>query len=169
MFDGRFGLETTTPARDVLGGALLVVIGAAVAIHGTTYGVSGSGGIGSGLFPVALGVMLAVIGFVMAVMAWPRASLSISKAQLIEPLRAEIRGFSAIALSVVAFIVVAKFLGLAPAAFVTVLVAALGDRTSTIKSSLILAFIVTIFAVALFSYVLRVPMEVFKLPGLGGA
>ncbi|MEJ0072041.1 MAG: hypothetical protein WDO24_28685 [Pseudomonadota bacterium] len=52
--------------------------------------------------------------------------------------------------------------GLAPGSFACVFVSALGDRTATWKSSLVLAVAVTTFGVILFCYVLQIPMPVFS-------
>ena len=50
--------------------------------------------------------------------------------------------------------------GLIAGRFACVFVSALGDRTATWKSALVLAAIVTVFGVTLFSYLLQVPMPV---------
>ena len=44
-------------------------------------------------------------------------------------------------------------------------VAALGDRTATLKRSFVLALIVTVFGVGLFSYFLQIPMPVLTWRG----
>jgi uncharacterized protein (DUF486 family) len=54
---------------------------------------------------------------------------------------------------------------MAPATFSCVFIAALGDKTSTWKSTIILSAVVTIFGVALFSYFLQVPMPIFTWRG----
>ena len=51
---------------------------------------------------------------------------------------------------------------MAPATFACVFVSALGDRTATLKSSLVLAAGVTVFGVLLFSYLLKVPFPIFR-------
>ena len=56
-----------------------------------------------------------------------------------------------------------EFFGMAPATFSCVFVSALGDRTATLKSSIILAAIVTVFGCFLFSYVLQLPFPFFRL------
>ena len=50
-----------------------------------------------------------------------------------------------------------------PATFTCVFVSALGDRTATLKSSLLLATGVTLVGGFLFSYVLKVPFPLFRL------
>ena len=58
------------------------------------------------------------------------------------------------------------YFGMAPGTFACVFVAAMGDREATLKNSIILSTIVTVFGVALFSYVLQIPMPVFTWRGL---
>ncbi len=47
-----------------------------------------------------------------------------------------------------------------PGTFACVFIAALGDKQATWKSTLVLATVVTVFGVALFSYFLQVPMPI---------
>jgi len=42
----------------------------------------------------------------------------------------------------------------------------MGDREATLKNSLILSALVTVFGVGLFSYILQIPMPVFAWRGL---
>ena len=59
-----------------------------------------------------------------------------------------------------------KIGGMIPAIFACVFISALGDRTATWKSSFLLAALITTFGVALFSYVLQIPMPVLQWRGL---
>jgi hypothetical protein len=49
-----------------------------------------------------------------------------------------------------------------PAVFACVFVCALGDKTATYKSSLILAAGVTVFGVVLFHYLLSIPFPLLR-------
>ena len=60
------------------------------------------------------------------------------------------------------FVVFGSIGGMAPATFACVFVAALGDRDATWKSAFILAALVTVFGVALFHYLLQIPMQVLE-------
>ena len=64
------------------------------------------------------------------------------------------------------FILVGNFFGLAPATFSCVFISSLGDKSGTLKSSLVLALVITVLGVGLFSYLLQVPMPVFEWRGL---
>lgn len=52
--------------------------------------------------------------------------------------------------------------GMAPATFACVFVSGLGDRDMNLKRALILATVVTVFGVALFHYLLQIPMPVLE-------
>jgi uncharacterized protein (DUF486 family) len=52
-----------------------------------------------------------------------------------------------------------------PGTFACVSIAALGDKGATWKSTIILATVVTVFGVALFSYFLQVPMPLLTWKG----
>jgi hypothetical protein len=157
-------MNDATARRDVWSGALLVAIGIWVLVEGYSYDTGSLTRMGGGFFPVVLGLILAALGAVIAISALPAASFSVAKIRWPKADTTELRGFAAIVLGVVSFIVVVRFFGLAPAAFATVFVAALGDRTSTVKGSVILALVMTVFAVGLFSYVLHVQLPVFQFP-----
>jgi hypothetical protein len=58
-----------------------------------------------------------------------------------------------------------SYFGLMPGIFACVFVSSLGDREATLKGSLILATVVTIFGVGLFSYLLQVPMPLLAWRG----
>jgi hypothetical protein len=63
--------------------------------------------------------------------------------------------------AIIAFIVLADRVGLAPAAFATVFIAALGDRSATIKSALTLAAVIAFFGTVVFWYGLRIQLPLF--------
>ena len=61
-----------------------------------------------------------------------------------------------------AFIVFGKLAGMIPGTFACVFVAALGDRDATWRGAAILAAVVTFFGVALFHYLLKIPMPLLR-------
>jgi hypothetical protein len=71
------------------------------------------------------------------------------------------RGWFCILAGPTLFIVLGTYAGMIPATFACVFVSALGDRTSTVKSSFGAAVAVTIVGVIVFGYLLRVPMPLF--------
>jgi hypothetical protein len=75
---------------------------------------------------------------------------------------AEWRGWSCIIAGPILFIIFGLWAGMVPATFACVLVCALGDRTATLKGSLILAAGVTTFGALLFAYLLKVPFPLIR-------
>ena len=71
----------------------------------------------------------------------------------------------AILASPIAFMIFGSLFGLAPGTFMCIFVASLGDRAGSLKSGVILSAVVTFFGVALFSYVLQIPMPIFTWRG----
>ena len=78
------------------------------------------------------------------------------------PKNQEWRGWGCILAGPILFIILGEFFGLVPATFACVFVSALGDRTATLKGSLILAAGVTFVGTLLFSYVLKIPFPMFR-------
>jgi hypothetical protein len=75
-------------------------------------------------------------------------------------------GWACILAGPLCFILFGSLFGLIPGIFFCVFVSSLGDRAATIKSSIVLATVVTIFGVGLFSYLLQVPMPLLTWRGL---
>jgi putative Ca2+/H+ antiporter (TMEM165/GDT1 family) len=149
--------------RDFYAGGLMVLIGAGIALKGSTYRAGTLMHMGPGFLPTALGIIMVMLGIAIAV-----ASLSSGEDedQRILPEHPQWWAWLCILMSPVAFILLGRYFGLAPGTFFCVLVAALGDRTATWLSSVVLSAVVTIFGVGLFSYFLQVPLPVFtwRLP-----
>jgi len=62
---------------------------------------------------------------------------------------------------VAAFIVLGQYAGLVPAAFFSVFISALGDRTANLKGTILLAIGTTVFGVVLFHYLLSISIPLF--------
>jgi len=77
------------------------------------------------------------------------------------------RGWLCIIAGGALFIVFAWLTGLAPAIFACVFVAALGDRTASLRGSLVLALGMTVFGTVLFGYLLRISMPLWHWPWAG--
>lgn len=117
------------------------------------YGIGSLTEMGAGFFPAALGCLLALLGLGIALGAG-----RIQEPVDAEPLAPEWRGWLCIILSIVAFIVFGAHLGLLPATFAIVFIAALGDRRNTLLSAALLAAGVSLLCVVLFWWALRVQM-----------
>jgi hypothetical protein len=147
--------------RDLLAGGLLILFGAGTIAEGLNHPIGTLRQMGSGFFPVALGVILVVLGLVIAaVAAIPgRAPGRGSEAAFVPP---DWRGFFAIVSGIIAFIVLGAYFGLAPAAFGLVFISAMGDRSATLKSALVLALAMTAVATILFWYLLQIQFPLLR-------
>jgi Tripartite tricarboxylate transporter TctB family len=143
--------------RDFYAGGLIVLLGLGIALKGTTYRAGSLMHMGPGFLPTALGVLLVLLGIAIAA-----AGLSQSADdEHILPENPQWWAWFCILMSPVLFIVFGRYFGMAPGTFACVFIAALGDKNATWRGTFILATVVTIFGVSLFSYFLQVPMPIF--------
>ena len=142
--------------RDYYAGALMVLIGAVAVNESRGYALGTLQKMGPGYFPVMLGSLLMLLGVLIA------GTASTGDAETEALPHAEWRGWAAIVASPILFVLFGKFFGLLPATFACVFVAALGDRDMTPRGAAILAACVTIFGILLFSYILKVSMQILK-------
>jgi putative Ca2+/H+ antiporter (TMEM165/GDT1 family) len=150
--------------RDFYAGGLMILLGLGIALKGASYRAGTLMHMGPGFMPTALGIILVLVGIAIGV-----AALSPSEGgeheESILPESPQWWAWSCILLSPVLFIVFGRYFGMAPGTFACVFIAALGDRTATWLSTVVLSTVVTIFGVGLFSYFLQVPMPIFTWGG----
>ena len=144
--------------RDFYAGILMILLGCGVVVQARSYNLGTLMHMGPGFFPTILGVTLSFLG----VLILGTAVASGPERERILPEQPEWWGWLCIILSPLAFIYFGIHGGMAPATFMCVFVAALGDRTATILRSALLAAGVTAFGVLLFSYVLKIPFPVIR-------
>ena len=149
--------------RDFYAGVLMVLFGLVAAVKGPTYRTGTLMHMGPGFMPTVLGVVLILLGLLIAATA---AATPPGDDETILPAHPQWWGWFCILAGPVLFMICGSYGGLIPAVFACVFVSALGDRTATWKSALVLAAIVTVFGVTLFSYLLQVPMPVLEWRGL---
>ena len=149
--------------RDFYAGALVIFFGLVMALKGPGYRLGTLMHMGPGFLPTALGVILICLGIAIA-----GTGLSVPEGEDedILPEHPEWLGWACILAGPLCFILFGSLFGLIPAIFSCVFVSALGDRTATLKSSVVLAAVVTAFGVGLFSYILQVPMPLLAWRGL---
>jgi Tripartite tricarboxylate transporter TctB family len=152
--------------KDRLGGALLLATGAAAVVAGSGYGMGTLRQMGSGFYPVVLGMLLALIGVVLLATATrsPEAHLAMAPAEtahLSGPV-VQWRGWLCILGGALAFVVLGQHGGLVPASFVSVFVAALGDRNNSVRDAALLAALLTILGVVVFHYGLHLLLPLFQ-------
>jgi Tripartite tricarboxylate transporter TctB family len=143
--------------RDTLGGILMVLLGVGAVIEGQLFRVGTLARMGPGFFPVAVGVILAAVG-VLIVIAARLSAPSESRPAL----PAEWWSWLLICLSIVSFVVVGTYGGLVPATIAIVAISAFADRTNTIKGTLVLSLALTIVAVVVFWWLLKMQLPLFR-------
>lgn len=150
--------------RDFYAGGLMLLLGLGVALKGSTYRAGTLMHMGPGFLPTALGILLVLLGIAIAA-----ASLAPDpgheEGQSILPAQPQWLAWFCILMSPVCFIFFGRYFGMAPGTFACVSIAALGDKDATWRGTIVLATVVTIFGVGLFSYFLQVPMPIFTWRG----
>jgi len=143
--------------KDRTGGCLVLLLGLAVVYEGKGYTVGTLSNMGPGYFPVALGIILAIIGTLIAVLRSVEAEPGEEARGVIDW-----RGWFCILLGIAAFVVLGQYGGLVPAAFAVVFISALGDRSNTVVSALVLALALTAICVVVFWWALQLQMPLFQ-------
>lgn len=152
-------IQTLIKKRDFYAGGLMVLLGAGVTLNATTYNTGTLMHMGPGMFPFILGIVLTFVG----ILIFGTALVTpLGEDETILPKNKEWIGWGCILAGPILFIIMGEFFGMVPATFSCVFVSALGDRTSTLKGSALLAAGVTFFGTLLFSYVLQIPFPMFR-------
>jgi hypothetical protein len=148
--------------RDFYAGGLVILFGLVMALRGPSYRLGTLMHMGPGFLPTALGIILIFLGLLIAgaAVATPEG-----EDERILPEHPEWLGWACILAGPLCFILFGSYFGLMPGIFACVFVSSLGDREATLKGSIILAAVVTIFGVGLFSYLLQVPMPLLAWRG----
>jgi len=157
---------STSPRQERIGGGLMMALGGYVAVQGFAYRVGGLTRMGPGFLPVALGVMLVLVGVVLllragaapVVVALPETML----AEDGEPAGAEWRAWGLILFSIVAFVTIGRWGGLAPATFAIVFISALADRDNTPRQAATLAAAMTVVAAVVFHWALQIQFPLLQ-------
>jgi hypothetical protein len=145
--------------RDYYAGGLMLLLGVGAATVGTGYKFGTLARMGPGFMPVVLGVVLAFLGILIAGTAL--ASSEPEEANFL-PANPQWFGWLCIIGGPILFIIFGEFGGMIPAVFACVFVCALGDKTATYKSALVLAAGITVFGVLLFHYLLSIPFPLLR-------
>lgn len=142
--------------QDILGGAVLILIGAAAAIYAlATLRIGTISQMGPGMFPAAIGGILAVFGLAILIPALFRPG---------EMLRMDVRSFTAILVSILAFAAMVRPFGMVPAIAVLTLIASRADsRLSPLGTALVAAGL-CLCAILIFRIGLSVPIAIIAWP-----
>jgi hypothetical protein len=141
----------------------MILFGLVMSLKGPSYRLGSLMHMGPGFLPTALGIILICLGIAIAIGSLATAE---GEEEDILPENREWLAWACILCSPLAFMLFGAYFGLAPGTFACVFVAAMGDRDATLKNSLILSAFVTVFGVALFSYLLQIPMPIMTWRGL---
>ena len=144
--------------RDHLAGLLVAVLGAGVLVQALHYDFGTMARVGPGFMPMVLGVLLLGVGAGIAATAGSDAGAEGGEIHA----GPDLRGWCCIVASVLLFVGLAHYAGLAPAIFACVLVAALGDRSARLGGAVLLAAGMTAFGVAVFHYGLGVQLPLLR-------
>jgi hypothetical protein len=158
-------LRDLTGKRDFYAGGLMLLVGLGIALKGSTYRAGTLMHMGPGFLPTALGILLMLLGIAIAAASLGPADPASEHGENILPAHPQWWAWFCILMSPVCFIFFGRYFGMIPGTFMCVLIAALGDKTATWKGTIVLATVVTIFGVGLFSYFLQVPMPIFTWRG----
>jgi hypothetical protein len=145
--------------RDYYAGGLMLLLGVGAAVIGSGYKFGSLARMGPGFMPVVLGVVLALLGLLIAGTALASSEPEDKK---FLPDNPQWFGWFCIVAGPALFIILGQYGGMIPAVFACVFVCALGDKTASYKSSAILAAAVTVFGVALFHYLLKIPFPLLR-------
>lgn len=143
--------------KDVWGGLLMLAIGGGVVFQSFHYRIGTLRAMGPGYFPLALGIILMASG--VAIAAKGRLANRPLKTKALAP---EWKAWVLISLSIVAFVLLAEYLGLIPASFGVVFIAALGDRGNNWKNAALLALAIVAVAVVVFWWGLKIQLPLFR-------
>lgn len=142
--------------RDIIGGALLVLVGLGFAAYAfANYELGTINRMGPGMFPMALGVILAGFGFMQALPAFFRTGV-IPEIRIWTPLFV-LSGIAAFAMLVRSF-------GLLPAVIAVVVISSFAELKIRPVSLLILTGSLCLISWLIFSVGLGLPMPMFRWP-----
>ena len=133
-------------------GAVVFAIGAFMAWEGFTYSVGNLRHLGPGYFPLSVGVILMLLAAAIL--------LEVRFADTSAP-DLPIRPLAAITLGLVSFAALIDTMGLIPATFVLILLAAFGDRAMTARRALAVAAAVSALGYLIFIFGFRLPINPF--------
>lgn len=136
---------------------LVLLLGLYVSWQSRSYDIGSLEHMGSGFYPFMLGLALLAVGVLL--LAIPQTPLKRAAGSQANP--AHVRPWLAVIGSLFVFVVLGKYGGLVPATFAMVAVAALGDRSNTLRQVLTLALFATVATVLVFHYGLALQFALF--------
>lgn len=150
--------------KDFYAGGVMILFGLFAALKGPDYGSGTLMHMGPGFMPTALGIILALIGLVLEAGVLLQRS---DEPDQILPENPQWFAWICILAGPLMFVIFGTYFGMLPGTFMCIFVSALGDKTQTWKSALVLASTVGVAGCILFVYFLQVPMPMVTWPGAG--
>lgn len=154
--------------RELLAGAICMALGVGAVLEASSYSIGTLKQLGPGFYPAVLGGVLALVGALIVGGALTMTDATEETDRLLDggsdARGPDWRGWGCIIAGVALFIIFAGTTGLASAIFACVFVSALGDRTATLKGSLILALVMTVCGTVVFGYLLSISMPIWQWP-----
>ena len=147
-------MELNSARKDLGAGALFVAFGLAFATTANGYDVGSPTNMGPGFFPLVLGGLLVLLGLLIA----GKAFLSPDTSEF-GPV--PWRSAALLVAAIVFFGATVRGLGLVPALFGSVLLAALAGRDVRVVSALVIASSLTVLSVLIFIVLLQLPVPLF--------
>ena len=148
---------TARDYQDVIGGSLLLAIGALAALVAWLYYPLGNfSRMGPGMFPALVGIALAGFGLLVLVPALFRPGLPLSNP--------EYRSFFAVIVALLAFALTVDRFGFVPATVLLSAVSVLADRKLGIIGTVILVVALCAIAELIFHIGLGIPLDPFNWP-----
>ncbi|MEO8523675.1 MAG: tripartite tricarboxylate transporter TctB family protein [Caldimonas sp.] len=142
-------------SKDRVSGVVLLVLGLAIVAQGLEYRMGTLTHMGAGFVPVVLGILLALVGVAIWITAEP------GDFGTAESMPTEWRGWLCVLGGVFAFVVFGQYGGLVPASFISVFIAAMGDRSNSVRTAALLAAGITVAGVVIFVYGLGMTFPLF--------
>jgi hypothetical protein len=152
--------------KDTVGALILMVLGAFVAVAGWHYRLGTLRNMGAGYAPFALGAALLAAGALIAALSMSagavvRAPIACKS----HPEGIDVRAWVCVLAGIGAFVLLARQLGLVPAAFACVFVSALGDRANSMRDASMLAAAMAVVGYLVFNLALGLPLAPFAWGG----
>ena len=148
--------------RDAVGGAGIMVIGAATSIYAAVqYPFGTLSRMDSGFFPFILGLLLVLFGAILLIAAVGHIRRGERE---FADIRFDVKPFVSVLASVLLFAVIARPLGLVPAIVLTTLAATATDRNVRWGEALVLAVLLTGLSIVVFKVLLGLQFILFRWP-----
>lgn len=135
-------------------GAVPIGIGLLTLFETWALPLGSSRNMGPGYFPTLLGILMILLGVGIIVVE--------GRQEDVNPPRVALRPLLAISLAIIAFALLVKRFGLAPAVMAATIISSAADRDMRPVGTLVYAIILALFTVVLFQYVLGLRVEAIR-------